>query len=249
MVSEFMMVPGGDMRTDACRMPVWYPSLASYSFPTVFVKLRSEELEALSKGEDSGLAVSDAITRLDHAMKAFSGNRFVGVDLAAPTDTERFASKRGAVYSAASAWRILASSAKVRDSVSAGLSKTIAVRPFRRMDITREFRLFIKGGVLAGMSQYWLVRHFRRLEGRRELYWNLAREFVGKVSWCLPCPDLAMDIYFTARHEVIVVDLNPWGLPTDPLMMRSWDRDWSKEPSLNLVPSPMKISGDVNVSF
>lgn len=253
MASDFArnmgLVPGLDRRIDACRMPVWYPSLAPYSFPTVFVKLRGEELEALANGEESGLAVSDAIARLDHAMAAFSGNRFVGVDLASPTDTERFAAKRGAVRSAGSAWRILASSAKVKASVSAGLSKTIVVRPFRRMDVTREFRLFIKDGMLRGMSQYWLIRHFRRLEGKRDLYWNLANEFVGRISWCLPYPDLALDIYFTARKEIMVIDLNPWGAPTDPLMMSSWDRDWTLEPGLKLVPPPMKVSGDVNVSF
>lgn len=247
--SDGLPPAGQEGRFEACRMPSWYPSLAPFSFPTVFVKLRDEELEALSRGEESGEAPSEAIARLDHAMKAFAGNRFVGVDLAAPTDTERFALKRGAVRSASSAWRILASSEKVKASVASGLSTSIVVRPFRRMDITREFRLFIKGGQLRGMSQYWLVRHFRRLEGKRELYWSLASEFVGKVAWCLPHPDLAMDIYFTSRKEVIVVDLNPWGDPTDPLMMKSWDQDWSLNPGLKLVPSPMRVSGDVNVSF
>jgi hypothetical protein len=230
-------------------MSNWYPSLASYSFPTVFVKLRGEELEALSKGDESGPAVDEAVARLDHAMKAFSGNRFVSVDLAAPTDSDRFASKRGAVHSALSAWHVLASSAKVRNSVAAGFSKCIAVRPFRRMDVTREFRLFIKDGALRAMSQYWLVRHFRRLEGRRELYWSLASEFVSKISWCLPSPDIVMDIYFTSGREIIVVDLNPWGDPTDPLMLRNWAQDWNSTPGLKLIPSPAKISGDVNVSF
>ena len=239
----------GGKSIGSCRMSEWYPSLASYSFPTVFVKLRDEEVESLAKGEEAGLVVDEAIMRLDHAMKSFTGNRFVGVDMAAPTDTERFVSKRGAVHSALSAWHIMASSAKVRASVSSGLSKTIVVRPFRRMDVTREFRLFIKGGDLKAMSQYWLIRHFRRLEGRRELYWDLAKEFVGKVSWCLPVKDIVMDIYFTSSREIMVVDLNPWGAPTDPLMLRSWERDWTSELGIKLVPPPMKISGDVNVSF
>lgn len=253
MASEFAkslgLEPDPERRIDACRMPVWYPSLAPYSFPTVFVKLRGDEIEALSRGAKTPPSGSDAIARLDHAMRAFSGNRFVGVDMAAPTDSERFELKRGAVYSANSAWRVLASSAKIKASLAEGASRSIVVRPFRRMDITREFRLFVKDGALRGMSQRWLVRHFRRLEGRRELYWTLALEFIDKVSWCLPYPDLAIDIYFTSKREIIVVDLNLWGEPTDPLMMNSWNQDWNRTPGLRLVPPPMKISGDVNVSF
>lgn len=230
-------------------MPEWYPSLAPYSFPTAFVKLRQDEKDALLKSDDSSPLALGAIARLDNAMGSIVGNRFVGVDLAAPTDTERFALKRGAVYSALSAWRILASSAKVRASLSSGCSDSIVVRPFRRMDITREFRLFIKGGMLKGMSQYWLVRHFRRLEGRRDFYWQLAKDFVSSVSWCLPAKDIAMDIYFTSTMKILVIDLNPWGRPTDPLMLRDWDLDWGVEKGLCLVPPPTKISGDVNVSF
>jgi hypothetical protein len=242
-------VEGIESRLDACRMPVWYSSLAADSFPTVFVKLRPEERSALAGGESSGAVADAVLPRLDHAMRSFPGNRFVSVDLAAPTDTERFREKRGAVRSAGSAWRCLAESAKVRHCVSMGLAECICVRPFRRMDQTREFRLFVKGRELRAMSQYWLLRHFRRLEGRKDLYWELAKEFVGRVGWCLPAPDIAIDVYFTSAKEIIVVDLNPWGPPTDPLMLHSWDHDWSQELGLKLIAPPLSISGDVNVSF
>ncbi len=242
-------MPEIERRIEECRMPLWYPSLASWSFPTVFVRLRPEELSSLAAGEELGEAASAVAGRLEHALSSFSGNRFVGVDLAAPTDTPRFESKRGAVHSAASAWRCLAASAKVRASVASGHSSCICVRPFRRMDQTREFRLFIKDRSLKAMSQYWLVRHFRRLEGRKELYWSMARDFVSLVSWCLPSADIVMDIYITSRKEILVVDLNPWGPPTDPLMLRAWDQDWSREPGMRLIAPPVKISGDVNVSF
>jgi len=242
-------MPEMEPRLDECRMPLWYPSFASWSFPTVFVRLRPEELAALGAGEDSGSAVEGVLPRLDHSLGTFSGSRFVSVDLAAPTDSERFESKRGAVRSAASAWKCLASSAKVRASVAAGHASCICVRPFRRMDQTREFRLFIKDRELKAMSQYWLIRHFRRLEGRKELYWDMAKSFVASVSWCLPSADMAMDIYITSGKEIIVVDLNPWGPPTNPLMLRAWDQDWSREQGIRLISPPTTISGDVNVSF
>lgn len=232
-----------------CRMPEWYPDLAPDSFPTVFVRLSEEEIRSLAAGETEGAAPSAAISRLAQAMRAFSGRRFVSVDLAAPTDTERFERKRGAVSSAGSAWRVLASSAKIRRSASEGLVQCVCVRPFRRMDQTREFRLFIRDGALKAMSQYWLVRHFRRLEGRKEGYWSLAKDFVSRLSWRLPLRDLAMDVYVTSKGEMIVIDLNPWGAPTDPLMLRSWEQDWTQELGIRLIPPPHQISGDVNVSF
>ena len=125
----------------------------------------------------------------------------------------------------------------------------ICLRPFRRMNRTREFRLFIRDGQLNAMSQYYLLRHFRRLEGVREKYWERAGEFVEHISWMLPLKTLVMDIYFTAGGEIMIVDLNPWGGATDPLLLRSWDRDWSKPAGIVLMDPPTRISGDVSVSF
>lgn len=88
------------------------------------------------------------------------------------------------------------------------------------------------------MSQYYLLRHFRRLEGVREKYWERAGEFVEHISWMLPLKTLVMDIYFTAGGEIMIVDLNPWGGATDPLLLRSWDRDWSKPAGIVLMDPP-----------
>jgi len=227
----------------------WYGFLAEHTFPASFVKLSPAEAEALANGKMEGDAPKRAMDRLRGPMDSFPGNSFVFVDTAAPTDTERFEGKRGAVYSPRSAWRYLCESEKVRSAVESGDSDHICVRPFRRMSQPREFRLFIRDGELLAMSQYWLVRHFRRLEGRRERYWSMAREFVEGVSWQLPVPTLVMDIYFTARNEVLIVDLNPWGPPTDPLLIRDWERDWNASTGIHLIPPPVKIGGDVNVSF
>ena len=65
----------------------------------------------------------------------------------------------------------------------------------------------------------------------------------------LPEQDLAIDIYFTSKDEILVIDLNPFGEPTDPLMLNSWNQDWQNSMGLKLIPSPTAISGDINVSF
>ena len=232
-----------------CRTPVWYPSLANHTFVTSFVRLRDEEITALQKGETDTPVARGVIARMSEPMNAFKGNCFVFVDSAAPTDTERFAGKRGAVFSARSAWRYLAESAKVRRSAADGQVQYICIRPFRRMNQTREFRLFIHGRQLKGMSQYWLIRHFRRLEGHKQRFWAMAEKFVSEIAWVLPMDNIVMDIYLTSADEILIVDFNPWGEPTKPLLFDRWDRDWNKAEGIKLIPPPMKISGDINVSF
>lgn len=239
------------------RLPVWYPILAGHTFLTSFVKLRLEALALLASGENLELenkgkvnpVVASVIEDLRKPMAAIPGNCFISVDSCAPTDTERFLNKRGAVYSPESAWRVLAQSDKVRWAASKGKVEYICLRPFRRMSWPREFRLFILDGQLNAMSQYHLIRHFRRLEGIRGKLWEQAKEFVDRISWMLPIKTLVMDVYFTSSGEILIIDLNPWGEETDPLLLRRWDRDWSIPAGIVLMDPPKKISGDISVSF
>ncbi len=234
---------------ELCRIPNWYPRLSVYSLPAAFVYLQDMEIQALENGDAKSAIAKGVIERLDTTMNKFPFTRFVCVDLVAPTDTDRFAQKNGAVRSARSAWSILCSSAKVRNSAKRGEVSAICVRPFRRMDPAREFRLFVKDGKLKAMSQYWLTRHFPQLLKKREHYWKLGQDFVDRNFWCFPETDLAIDIYFTSSDEVIVNDLNPFCPPTDPLMLNTWEQDWRITHGLKIVPPPHQLSGDVTVSF
>lgn len=49
----------------------------------------------------------------------------------------------------------------------------------------------------------------------------------------------------------MIIDLNEFGLPTDPLLLKSWNINWYDvpEPKLKLMPPPFRISGEVKVSF
>ena len=236
-------------KNDFCRTPVWYPVLADHTFLTTFVKLHDSEINALADGETEGLNVADVIKRMRLPMNSIPGNCFVSVDTVSPTDTERFRDKRGAVFSPESAWKFLAKSQKVRDAAAAGLVEYVYIRPFRRMNQTREFRLFIYNGKLSAMSQYWLIRHFRRLEGIKKNLWKKGESFFEKIAWALPEKNLVMDIYLTSDGDILIIDINPWGKPTDPLLLRTWERNWDQETGIVLMPPPWKISGDVNVSF
>jgi hypothetical protein len=213
------------------------------------VKLSEEDKALLSDGVCEGERTLGIAARLKGAMKAFSGSKFVSVDCAAPTDTERFASKNGAVYSSESAWKYLALSEKVRKSVASGQSDHICVRPYRRMSHPREFRIFIKDKKLLGMSQLWLIRHFRRIEGRKDELWKKADAFFHETSWLFPMLTAAVDVYFTSSGRIMIVDINPWGEPTSPLLFKSWDHGWENAGGLRIIPPPIKIGGDVKVSF
>lgn len=236
------------------RAPVWYPVLAAHTFLTSFVKLRSDAQSLLASGDemDSGerkRISKDVIEDLRQPMSVIPGNCFSFTDLFAPTDTERFEAKRGAVFSPESAWKFLCQSKKIQEAAKRGEVEYICLRPFRRMNRTREFRLFIRNGELNAMSQYYLIRHFRRLEGIKDHYWQRASEFVKHIAWQLPLDELVMDIYFTSSDKILILDLNPWGEPTDPLLLRKWERDWSEPAGIVLMAPPTRICGDVNVSF
>lgn len=237
-------------------IPGWYQELGPYTFETKFLKLRPEAVAALAQGAGGGEKISmdseisrQVIAELKLLMRTVPGNSFVSVDCCAPTDTERFMQKGGAVYSAKSAWFYLVQSEKVASAAAAGMVEHICVRPFRRVSKAREFRLFIRDGKLVAMSQYHLIRHFRRLEGVKERYWNYAVEFINKISWQLPVKDLVMDIYITASNRIMIFDLNCWGEPTSPLLLNSWERDWDEASGIHLILPPTPISGTVKVSF
>lgn len=227
----------------------WYPKLNQVSFPAVFLTLSGIELAAMKNKETDTPVVQNLLPRLECCMKSFPGNRFVSVDSVSPTDTERFEKKRGAVHSAQSAWKYLLESEKVTSALERGEVTSLCIRPFRNMEHAREFRLFIREGVLAGMSQYHLIRHFRRLPGRIEKYLLQAQKFVEKIREDLPAETLCADIYFKSSGDILLVDLNPWGGSTDPLMYHTWDRDWNGEPSCLIVPEPRSVSGNIEVRF
>jgi len=236
-------------------MPAWYPRLANFAFPTNFVWLRDEAIARLAEGASGEIEKGKndidrmVIADLREPLASISGNAFVSTDHCSPTDTERYLAKRGAVYSPESAWFYLRSSRKTAEAAARGDVSCICIRPFRRMSRLREFRLFIKDGELAAASQYHLIRHFHRLERQKNHFWKRSQEFVRDIIWRMPIKTFVADIYFTSDDQILLIDLNPWGSPTDPLLLRSWERRWGEDAKLFVMDPPTRISGDVDVSF
>lgn len=225
------------------KISEWYPFLGHLTFPTVFLALSSEECDVVAQGK-SLASLEERITR---AIASLPGSCVVGLDSCMPTDSVSF-QKSKSLKNGKLALKILNESEKVKSAVSSG-DKTITVRPYRRMDKTREFRLFVKDGELKAMTQRNLERHFKRLEARRELYWQKGVSFVDEIKKYINEKDYVVDIYFTSTADIMIVDFNSWGEPTSPLLMKSWERDWSSVDGLKLMAEPIQLGGDIKVSF
>lgn len=226
----------------------WYTSLGEWSFPTVFVRLEGAERDALAAGQVAAPAAKAVAGRLERAMAALPHWAFVGADVCAPCDSPLFRPGKG-LTSGRVAWQWLASSPKVQAACRDKHTERLTVRAFRRMDKTREFRMFIHDGRLAAMSQYCLERHFARLDKRVDEIWQKGLQFAALIHPALPAATLVADVYLTSEGSLMLVDLNPWGPPTSPLLLRTWERDWQQTVGLKLIPEPVTMKGDVSVSF
>lgn len=226
----------------------WYSTLGEYSFPTVFLHLAPAEIRALVAAEIDGACVRGLIQRLQTAIRSLPGSAFVGADCCAPTDSPLYRHGRGVAF-ARRAWRLLTSSDKVRQAFETGATEKLTVRPVRRMERAREFRMFFRNRQLVGMSQYCLVRHFARLAKREQFIWRRGQQLAARLAERLPSPDQVVDVYLCSDERLLLIDINPWGDGTDPKLFRTWDRAWDEQPGLRLMPRPIDMKGDISISF
>lgn len=231
------------------RVSDWYPSFGSYGFPTMFVRLRQSEIAALVACERDSAAARAVIARIHRAVRELPGSGFIHADACSPTDAPLVQQGRAAIRSGRKGWEIITSSDKVRTAFAEGHTERLGVHPYRRMDPVREFRMFVRNRSVAAMSQMCLTRHFARLAGRADEIWRKGVKLFEEIADLIPDDHLVIDVYLTSAGHLMIIDLNVWGDPTDPLLLRRWDRDWSGEIGLKLIPKPTRLGGDVEVSF
>ena len=226
----------------------WYVQLGELSFPTVFLDLSGDERHALIQQDDQAPATKQLSGRIQQAIKSVFGTGFVGLDVCAPTDSPRYRPGKWVTFGRP-AWRLFAASEKVRSCLVQNNTNRLVVRPYRRMDKAREFRVFVHDGTLAAISQYHLDRHLPGIARREREIHGKTRKLIDQIAPRLPAANIVVDIYLTSDGDIMLVDMNTWGGDTDPLLLRTWDRDWSKDAGLILVPEPIKMKGDISVSF
>ena len=227
----------------------WYQSLSYYTFPTLFVYLKSDDRKSLLDGDHSSMAAKAVTGKIQRAIRYLPGSCFIHADCCAPTDSESFSSRSGAVTTGVAGWQMLMESEKVAAALQDNRTERIGIHSYRRMDRSREFRIFLRERELVGMSQRYLGKHHPRLEKRRSIIWAKAKVLADDVQELLPAPNQIIDVYLTSNDDMIIIDLNDWGAPTDSLLLRDWDRDWAENTGLQLVPKPVRLSGEVSVSF
>ena len=227
----------------------WYTSLANYTFPTVFIRLNEDEIKTIINSDMASKVTRSLVNKIQGVIQVLPGKSFIYADCCAPTDSALFKKRVGAVNSGPVGWKILMDSNKVREAFRIGKTERICLHSYRRMAQLREFRVMVKDRKIAGMSQLYLDRHHPKLEQRSNFIWGKARSLVKEIAPFLPCPDIVIDVYLTSRDELMIIDMNRWGPPTDPLLFRSWECDWGKNGGLKLVTKPLTLKGEVSVSF
>jgi len=230
------------------RISDWYTSLGEHSFPTMFLHLAEDEIEAMLRKDEDSAASRNVMGRIQKAIRALFGTSFVSADVCAPTDSPHFKPGRWVSFGR-TAWRILATSDKVCTALRDGRTDCITVRPFRRMDHTREFRMFFHDRKLVAMSQLVLDRHHAHLQKREQDIWQKSCKLAEIISPRLTVDNTVVDAYLCSDGSFLLVDFNAWGEPTNPLLLRTWDRDWAEVAGLKLLQKPVKMGGDISVSF
>ena len=88
----------------------WYSHLSLYTFPTLFIPLAKDEMDALIRGETH----QEMIDKLQRGINNLPGASFVYADVCAPIDSERFQKSKGAARSGLAAWNMLCESQCVK---------------------------------------------------------------------------------------------------------------------------------------
>ena len=230
----------------------WYNDFADVTFPTMFVRLSDAEKEALVNNRE-GEGKERLWSRLANALGAIHGGAVINADCCAPTDSAAFRRRR-IVHTPISSWKQLTTSEKVIEALKLGRTDRLVLRPYRRMDRSREFRLFIKGGALFAASQYDLKKNYPRLAKRQEQIWSSLNCFFNRsIRPFLSFDNVVIDVYMCGNGQILIVDFNEWGGETAPLLLRSWSQDlemfMKERHPLMLLAAPVKMTGDISVSF
>ena len=226
----------------------WYTSFGNYTFPSSFIRLNESEKDALLNKDTSSKISRSVIDKLDYVIDHLPGSCFLHADSCAPTDSAKFKASDFSVKKGQTAWEILIESTKVVSAFKSSETERLGLHSYRRIDKYREFRAFIHGRKLITMSQRYINKHVSKLNGRESEIWQLAQQLFENCSDFLPFEDIVVDLYLTSTKRLMILDMNEWG-KCDPLLLKEWDQDWSAVSGLKLVPKPLKLSGDVSVSF
>ncbi|KAH6773091.1 temperature sensing protein-like protein [Perilla frutescens var. hirtella] len=117
----------------------------------------------------------------------------------------------------------------------------LALRKWYPLHPEMEFRCFVHHKVLVGISQREVTNFYPvLLEEKNDLRVMIEQVFVGKIKEEFECESYTFDVYVTKDGRVRLLDFNPWGAATLPLLY-TWDeleeklREEASEVELRIV--------------
>jgi len=99
----------------------------------------------------------------------------------------------------------------------------LVLRKWYNLNVSMEFRCFVKNGALIGISQRDHATFYEfLLEMKESLREKIVEFFETKISGKFPSENYTFDVYISQKGKVWLVDFDPWVETTEPLLF-DWD--------------------------
>lgn len=106
----------------------------------------------------------------------------------------------------------------------------LVLRKWQEISSLTEFRCFVKKGCIIAISQRDTASHYPYIaQNYNEVHSRIKDFFHKKISGKFPDDDYVFDVYLKSSQVIKLVDFNPFGGVTDPLLF-TWDELSSIEP-------------------
>lgn len=219
----------------------WPEGLAELSFAQRAVPLTVAQAHALGRrngvltaafraGDDAEEALARLGTAIDRELPALGGSAFARLGSRSAKDTPLGVITGSRVDSGAEALRLLTDGSHrlakdLHRALAHRLTPHVYLRRWHEIDDGCEFRCFLRDGRLAGVSQY----HARQPlpEGVSHALPRIHRQIARLMERVLRTwgtEPVVADVLATPEGETTLIELNPWGPPTDAVLF-SWAVD------------------------
>ncbi|XP_055970485.1 cell division cycle protein 123 homolog [Sorex fumeus] len=109
------------------------------------------------------------------------------------------------------------------DSPDPGLEYELVLRKWCELIPGAEFRCFVKENKLIGVSQRDYTQHYEHISKQKDEIIQGIQDFFQKhIQYKFLDEDFVFDIYRDSRGKVWLIDFNPFGEVTDPLLF-TWE--------------------------
>ncbi|HEX5747321.1 MAG TPA: hypothetical protein VFZ09_13845 [Archangium sp.] len=217
----------------------WPEGLAGLSFEQQGLRLSWAEVHALGRlngihghcfQRSSPEALEGLTARLDDALQRFPQGAFVRLGSRSPKDTLASMLMRNRAFNGAQAVHLLTNGSEriafeLRRCLRAAYTPWIFLRRWCDIPPESEFRCFIREGQRVGVSQYHHDSHFEGLDAKETL--ECLREriltFFPLLTARSHVTTAVFDLVIPRGGDgpVTLLELNPYGAPTDPCLF-SW---------------------------